>query len=291
MRSTWLITGASGFLGFHLCRALQAGNQRVIAQVHSSPFALKGVSSVNCDFLNVGSGRALVAENQADFVVHCAALTNVDQCELEPDMAQRLNADVGLELSKECERIGAKFVAISTDQLWSKPEPWIEEVLATDPINQYGCSKALGEDFVLTNSDSLIIRTNFFGKSHSQKLSLSDSILRTLGAGEVFSAFSDVYFTPISVGLLVDLIRECVRAELNGIYNVAGQNRVSKYDFAVFLAQLSGLETGKITQIFMAEKKLRAPRPLEMSLNYDKIVHALGRPMPTLKESLENILA
>lgn len=246
---------------------------------------------VYTDLSEVGAGYRMVTEVRPSVVVNCAALTNVDLCENEPRLAQRLNADLCGELAIACNDIGASLVSISTDQLWRNSPPFAREDLPPDPVGVYGVTKADGEIQSRQARSHIIFRTNFFGRGHSWRPSLSDLVLTRLRGGHGFTGFSDVYFTPLAVGIAVDWVIDAVEANLTGTFHLGGGDRVSKYEFAVALAKAAGLDAGSVRSGRIADAKLVAARPTEMSLSSDKIAQALGRAIPNLYRSLHNALA
>ena len=285
---TWLVTGASGFLGSYVTRALAARSRRVVGQSYSHPFSN---GDVRADLAQPGAGVDLVREVRPSVVVHCMALTNVDLCEREPVLAKRINADLCGELAEACDESGATLVMISTDQLWRDPPAFVGEEMPPDPIGVYGITKAEGEVQSRKARRHLILRTNFFGRGLAWRASLSDMILSSLREGRGFNGFADVFFTPMAVGLFAEWIVDAVDAGLEGTFHLAGRDRLSKFDFAVAVARAAGLDPAAVKPIRIADAGLIARRPNEMSLGCGKISRALGRPVPDLDQSLKSALA
>ena len=160
------------------------------------------------------------------------------------------------------------------------------------PLNFYAETKYQGELSVLeVSSDALIIRTNFFGWGTPLRSSFSDWILRSLEDHQPLNMFSDGYFTPILINDLIDLIIKLVTSNMNGTFNVAGADRVSKYEFACELARTFGHSTERINPVNMDSFNFKAARPKDMSLWSQKTESILNRPMPTLIESLLRLKA
>ena len=137
----------------------------------------------------------------------------------------------------------------------------------------------------------IIARTNFFGRAPAWKPSLSDQVLARLRAGHGFNGFTDVYFTPIAVALAAEWLIDMVEAGLHGTFHLAGRDRISKYDFSVEVAKAAGLDASAIKPGRIADAKLTATRPSEMSLSTRKIEKALGRAVPNLDQSIHSSLA
>lgn len=282
----WLITGASGLLGTTFCQKLGNENIEVIGQTREHDIKVNGVCGVVMDLTSIGNPAKLIQKFNPDVVIHCAALTNVDLCEAEPELAYAINAKVCGELAEICDQIGAKFVMISTDQLWKNANQFSNENTPSEPSNVYGASKVEGERLTLLKNNTLVVRTNFFGIGPSWKPSNADHVLTTLRLGKTYTGFANVFVCPIEVGILVDTIVSCVEKNLLGIYNIAGRDRVSKFEFARQVAQCFSMSTDNITKSTAEAMNLTAQRPHEMSLSVARVENALGIRMPTLEQSL-----
>ena len=288
---TWLVIGASGLLGHGLCQDLLAAGVSVSAIRHSHGLQLPGAVELEADLTAPGTPRRLLGSTRAETVVYAAGLTNVDACERDEALAQRLHADVPAALAEICGSEGRRFVAISTDHLWEGTQPLVSEDTPLAPVNAYARTKAAGEAAVReAMPEALILRTNFFGAGRPWRKSLSDWMLEELRAGRPMTGFVDAHFTPIAVPLLSRTIRNAVTADLGGLYHAAGGERVSKYDFAVRLADWAGLPRGLVRPGRLGEARLLARRPLDMSLSTAKLAAALGLAAPSLDQSLAAVL-
>jgi dTDP-4-dehydrorhamnose reductase len=286
-KSSWLITGASGLLGHQLCRQLVGRGHRVVGLAHRHQIAVSGIETIACDLENEGTARKLVEQVRPDVVLHAAGLTSVDGCERDPALAARIHVAVSEELADVANRTGARNVLVSTDHLWDGKKANVTEDEPTNPLNVYGRTKADGEIAVLSaNPATMIVRTNFFGFGPPWRKSLSDWLLGILRAGNPVPAFCDVYFTPIALPHLCQAIEEMVDKNASGVFHVAGGERVSKFVFAARLAEHFGFPKTLVKESRLADARLGAARPLDMSLSTAKIAAFLGRPMPNLADNL-----
>lgn len=288
----WLVTGASGLLGGHLCAKLIARGAHVIGVYRSHPIEMDGVEAVQLDVSDLEALEAYCRDLGIDVIVHAAALTNVDACEEDEAGAALLHGEVSKLLASIALSKQAKYVYISTDHLWDGTKRFVAEDEPPAPINAYARTKLLGEVRALdANPESLIVRTNFFGPGKSWQKSFSDWVVNTLQAGQDLTGFDNVYFTPIVVDSLCDAIIRLVELDAKGVYNVAGRERVSKYEFMVRLAARMGLDEALIKRGQMEQSSLAAPRPVEMSLDTHKVEDMIGWAMPSLDESFNDLLA
>lgn len=285
----WYVAGASGLLGVRLAGRLAERGYEVIAQHcrHALPPTL-AVRSLSVDFTESDDWRQALQDEAPDVVVNCTGLTNVDQCEREPDRAALLNTVLAHRLAKASRAAGARFIQISTDHLWDGTQQMITETVTPKPINAYARTKADGETAVRdADPDALVIRTNFFGPSLPWRLSFNDWLKSELNQGNRVTAFSDVFFTPVASDLLSDMIIDLSGRAVTGTIHLAGSERVSKADFALRYAMRAGLDATLIERGSIRDVDLYAPRPSDMSLDCSKAAEILGHPMPSLDESLD----
>jgi dTDP-4-dehydrorhamnose reductase len=286
----WLIVGASGLFGHGICRYLTAGGARAIGTAHKNSIDVPGVREVRCSLDQEALPLDLITAVRPGVVVYAAGITNVDECETDEPLANRLHAEIPAALAAASDLIGAIFILISTDHLWDGTGSMVSEDEPPKPVNAYARSKAMGEAMVTAASSSaLIVRTNFFGDGRPWRKSLSDWMLEQIRSGKSFNAFVDAHFTPIGLPLLYDLIVEAAAAGLRGVYHAGGSERLSKHDFAVRLAHWCGYPAVGIHAGFLAQAQLRARRPRDMSLSSQRLAAALGRPMPDVAESLRAV--
>lgn len=272
------ITGISGLFGLNAALVLGDKGYEVWGCYLTHPVEIPGGRALELDLTNEKKVSDAFSKIQPEVVIHAAALTNVDACEVDRDAAQLMNVTVTEYVAHAAHRVGARLVYLSTDQVFDGTTKFATEATGRSPINVYGRTKMKGEDVAAhAHPDSLVIRTNFFGWGPPYKLSLSDWILARLRAGEEVPGFTDVYFTPILVNELIARIEALVSYRVGGLLHVAGKDRVSKYDFARLLAERFGENPEQVRPMRVAEAGLRAPRPLDMSLDGSEVEKELKK--------------
>jgi len=216
---------------------------------------------------------------QPDLVIHAAGLTSVEQCEANPSKGLHQNVTLARNVAQACERLRIKLVHISTDHLFDGSYSFADERAAPGPQNIYGKTKAEGEWCVLdANPSTLVIRTNFFGWGTSYRSSFSDYIIQSLRAGTQIKLFEDVFYTPILAESLALTAVHLVSINQSGVVNLAGDTRISKFDFGVRLAEEFGLDKSLIYPVKFASRPDLVRRPLDMSLSNVKCFGILGVP-------------
>ncbi|WP_430469366.1 SDR family oxidoreductase [Thalassospira lucentensis] len=282
----WLLTGGSGLLGHALSRYLIENGHQVSVVVGQHKCLVPGVVSHHMDLSRLDDLQDLLDNSRPDFIVHAAALTNVDACETQPELANFLHAEVACYIASCASKNNSRFIYISTDHLWAGENSFICEDQPVEPINVYAASKAKGEQLVQSvNFDAQLIRTNFFGVGLPWRDSLWSWMKKKLESGETVPAFHDAYFTPTCLPLLSRDIVELASYSVGGVFNLAGSERLSKFDFAMKLAKHIGVESSLVQATSMGEVKLTAERPRDLSLSSRRYQKFLGRMPPTLDEA------
>ncbi|MDQ6719084.1 MAG: SDR family oxidoreductase [Gemmatimonadota bacterium] len=287
-----LITGASGLLGSNLVLTGVKAGREIAALTHDHPIHLDGVESVRVDLTDTPAVNAVVAKLRPSAVIHCAAMTNIDDAERSPEAAMRINGAASGALAEAAANVGARFVYVSTDTVFDGTRKFSSETDEVRPLNVYGRTKLAGEHASLRlNPNTIVARTNLYGWNALPKQSLAEWVLESLERGETVPGFTDVFFCPFLVNDLAESLFAMVDRNLTGIYHVVGSERISKHDFAARVARRFGLDESKVLPASVQDAALSAPRVHELSLSTDKIAGALGRKMPGVDKGLERFAA
>jgi len=287
-----LITGASGLLGLNM--ALDACQEHtVFGVVHSHTLLGTPFPVLQADLALPGEIDRLLDLTQPDWVIHCAALADVDACEADAQLAHRMNAEVPGMLATACAnrshvgKGGARLVAISTDAVFDGVKGNYTEDDPPNPLSVYARTKLAGERAVLqANPDAIVARVNLFGWSLSGRRSLAELFVHNLSAGREMMGFTDVCFCPLLVNEIGSILFAMLERGLSGLYHVFAGEATSKYDFGVALAQQFGLEAGLILPTSVVESGLKATRAPNLSMSTHKVSTALGRAMPRLSPAI-----
>lgn len=281
-----LITGASGLLGISCVLAALERGHSVVAAVHQNLFACEGVEVVQKDLTDLDLLTTLEKLVRIDWIINCAAATDVEWCEKNQKAAFRINSEFPRVLAHVAYSFGARLLHISTDAIFEG----VGRATEFDPVlplNVYAETKLAGEKNVLdVFPSSLVVRTNIYGWNLQQKRSLSEWILGELEAGHDIDGFFDLKFNPILANQLAEILFDMMETPSSGIYHVAGSETCTKYDFALRIADLFRLDANLVHKVDSATVANRAPRPKDCSLNTDRICKLLGRPMPSIQDGL-----
>ena len=281
-----VLTGGSGLLSLNWACAVR-DKWEVILGTHLHTVELAGTTPYKLSMETTEQLITQLKQLSPDLVVHTAGLTNVDLCEKDPVQAHQVNAKVAQNVALAAERRGISLIHISTDQIFADNNSLYREDAPPQPLNEYGRSKLLAEEWVLQACPhALILRTNFFGWGYAQRQSFSAWIIYNLRAGKPLSLFDDIYFTPILADSLALAVHELSARGASGVFNLVGDERMSKYEFALSLAKHFALPAELIRRDQVIHASLRAQRPRDMSLDNTKARNVLGRELGSLDEYL-----
>jgi UDP-4-amino-4,6-dideoxy-N-acetyl-beta-L-altrosamine transaminase/dTDP-4-dehydrorhamnose reductase len=287
MQKKVLITGGSGLLAVNWALSIR-DNYAVTLLLHHKKISLSGVDTDIVSLSSLDECLSVLEKHQPDIVIHTAGLTNVEECESNPNLAQEVNVDLAKNIAIACNQQSVKLVHISTDHLFLGNQEFSTEESATNPVNNYAKTKLLGEQEVLKNcKGALIIRTNFFGWGTKYRQSFSDFILNKLKNNEQIDLFSDVFFTPILVDELSKRTQQLIDSNAVGIFNIVSSKRISKYEFGLKLANCFNLDAGLINEVSINDRKNLVKRPMDMSLSNTKLCQVLNCEIADLDEQLQ----
>lgn len=282
-----LVTGASGLLGLNL--TLKMIEMHTIVGVDRNKLGGTPFEIVRADLLEPGVCSRLIEEVQPDAVIHTAALANLDDCEENPDEANRLNAEIPGELAEICAHRSARLVHISTDSVFdgTKDGLYTEEDLP-NPQGVYSATKLKGEQNALAaNPDAVVVRVNFFGWSLSGTRSLSEYFFNSLKNGQPADGFTDVYFCPVFVDDLAEILVRMLEKGLSGLYHAVGSEAITKYEFGLRIARQFKFDEDLIRPVSVDSAGLRARRSHNLRLSIHKLSTNLGLEIPGVSTGIE----
>lgn len=280
-----LITGGSGLAGSKLAEVASARGYEVYSgYAHNLPPYGK---KVQLDLMDTNGTQDLIGRIRPDVIVHSAALTDVDRCEREKDLAYKVNVEGTRAVAEAARRAGSYLVYISTDYVFDGQRGMYREEDETRPVSYYGLSKLLGEEFCL--DQGCIARTCviYGSRPASGKVNFALWLLNTLKSGKEARVVTDQFITPTLNTSLAAMVLEAADRSLSGIYHLSGATRVSRFDYACQLARIFDLDHHLILPSRMSDLNWLAKRPADSSLDTDKASRMLkSRPL-SLDDSLQ----
>jgi dTDP-4-dehydrorhamnose reductase len=281
----FLVTGSAGLVGQNVVRDLVKQNYEVYSIYHNEK-PLDGIS-ISLDLTNLEKIKQVMQKTKPDVVIHLAAMTNVDLCETEKELACTLNVKATQTLANEAAKIKAFFVYVSTDYVFDGLEGMKNEDEVPNPLGYYGKTKLEGE-MSLNNlaSNWAIVRTSTPFGVHSKKKSFPLWVKENLESNNEIKVLTDQYTSPTYVPNLSKMIIEVATKQINGIIHLAGSTRISRYDFAVMIAEKLGLDKSLLIQAKTEDMNWIAKRPKDSSLDVAKAAELLNEKPQTIQQSL-----
>lgn len=234
----------------------------------------------------------MLASVRPQYVLNCAALANLDECEKNPDKARAMNVTAPANLAAACAEFGAGLVQISTDSVFDGNRGNYSEDDIPSPVNVYAGSKLEGERVVRELLPrALVVRTNFIGVPVKRGAGLADWIATSIESGTPIEGFGDVIFSPLLATTLAERIFNMMDAGLHGLYHLGASDSISKYHLAVLIAAEMGHRNASILRTALSDKPMAVRRPLNTSLVSKRAERAVGNRMPTVNEAVRGFVA
>lgn len=281
----FLVTGASGFLGWNFCRLAQA-DWDIYGTYFSHFVEISGITGVKVDLRDFQALKQIFQSVQPDGVIHLAAQSSPNFCQNSPQESQTINVTASCNIAGLCADASIPFVFTSTDLVFDGLNPPYKETDAVCPVNLYGEQKVMAEVGILERYPLTAIcrMPLMFGVATPNTTSFMQSFIQTLREGKELSLFIDEFRTSVSgqtaaQGLLLAL------EKVNGIIHLGGKERLSRYDFGRLLIEVLQLPDG-LKACRQQDIKMAAPRPADVSLDSAKAFE-LGYAPLSLREELE----
>jgi dTDP-4-dehydrorhamnose reductase len=271
-----LITGASGLFGSKLAQKAIEKGITVYAGYNKDAPGL-GVP-VFFDISDKNQVDRVFEAVKPDVVVHAAALTDVDKCELNRELAWKINVDGTTNMAEASLRAGAFLVYISTDYVFGGEKGCYKETDLTGPISYYGVTKLEAEETCLSIvPDCCVVRPSVvYGAAPAAgKINFALWLHNKLKAGEKLRIVTNQWNSPTLNSSLADMVLDVIDQRLGGVFHLSGASRVSRYDFALGIAETFGLDKSLIEPVDASSFNWPAKRPTDSSLDVSKAMRFL----------------
>jgi dTDP-4-dehydrorhamnose reductase len=275
-----LITGAGGLVGRASVAHCRENGDEVVAYDRQA-----------LDIGDAGQVERVIGRERPDAVINCAAWTNVDGCESDPEQAERANATGPANLARACREAGAAFLTISTDYVFDGlKEGFYTQRDEPRPLSVYGRFKLEGERRSQVEcARTIVVRTGYiFGPGGRNFLS---TVVDTVKRGEKVKAISDCWGTPTYGRDLAVRLRELVELDLPGVFHVVSAGEGASFEtFTREALRLTDSEPGLMESVTMNELVRPAPRPRNSKLRC-LLSEAVGLPpLPPWTEGLAHFV-
>ncbi|RRJ97203.1 SDR family oxidoreductase [Opitutaceae bacterium TAV4] len=236
------LTGASGLVGSAFARAGKRRGHRVLA-VPGPAHARAGFGPIEgaarhftLDLAEPGAVTTVALDLFPDAIVNCAAIAEPARCEADPVLSQRLNVELPLELARVAHHMSARFIHVSSEQVFDGTRPPYAIGSPPSPINLYGRQKLESERAVTHAAPEFaaVVRAPLLtGNSLTGTRSLHEKLFADWAAGRAPRLFADEFRQPCTAENLAEVLLElCERPAMRGVYHWAGAEVLSRHDIA-----------------------------------------------------------
>ncbi|MBO3463834.1 NAD(P)-dependent oxidoreductase [Aetokthonos hydrillicola Thurmond2011] len=280
-----LITGASGFLGWHLCQ-LAKQEWEVYGTFFSHSIEIPGTTNLNVNLTDFQKLKQIFNEIRPSAVIHTAAQSQPNFCQNNPNESYAINVMASCNIAGLCADYNIPCVFTSTDLVFDGLNAPYSELDPVCPVNIYGEHKVMAEKGMLERYPKTTIcrMPLMFGIATPTAKSFIQPFIQTLKEGKDLNLFIDEFRTPASgktaaKGLLLAL------EKVTGLIHLGGKERVSRYEFGRLLIEIFQLPATNLKSCRQQDIKMAAPRPTDVSLDSSK-AFAIGYKPLSLREEL-----
>ncbi len=289
---TVLVTGSNGLLGQKItAKIIAEGGVNLIAtskgvnryKVHG------GYIYTEMDILDQHQIKSVIEKFRPDVIIHTAALTNVDTCHTQNDLAYQLNVVATQTLLKICEDYGIHFIHLSTDFVFDGLNGPYREDSVPNPVSYYGETKLQAEEIVKKSSGKWTILRTILVYGILDDMSRSNIVLWAKGAlekGEPLNVVNDQWRMPTLAEDLADACLLSVELESTGVYHISGKDMMSISQLVYRVADFWNLDGSLINEVSASTLNQAAKRPLKTGFILDKAKTELNYQPHSFEEGL-----
>lgn len=286
-----LVTGANGMLGMDLCALLEAAGNKVIRTDINAREGMTVPAWERMDITDTNSVTEALLRHQPDAVIHCAACTDVDGCERDPDFSYRMNALGTWNIAAVCGAHAITLVYISTDFVFdgTKHEPYTE-FDSVHPLSHYGASKLAGERFVAQLCrKQFTVRTSWLFGIHGK--SFPGVMMDLAKTRPELKVVVDQIGSPTYTVHLARKLISLLDSPLYGTYHVTNSGHCSWYDFAVKTLGFAGLTQTRMIPIPADQWPSPTRRPPYSVLRHFALELQGKDDLPTWQQAVEEYVS
>ncbi|MBD2363876.1 NAD(P)-dependent oxidoreductase [Anabaena minutissima FACHB-250] len=283
-----LITGASGFLGWHLCQIAKQ-NWQIYGTYYYHNIEISGINLIKLNLTDFAELKQAFREIQPDAVIHTAARSQPNFCQIHPQESHLINVTASSNIAGLCADYAIPCVFTSTDLVFDGLNAPYKETDAVCPVNIYGEQKVLAEIQMLERYPMTAVcrMPLMFGNATPTAKSFIQPFIEILKQRKELNLFIDEFRTPTSAGTAVQGLLLALK-KVHGIIHLGGKERISRYNFGRILVDVFQLPAIGLKGCRQKDVQMAAPRPADVSLDSSK-AFILGYQPRSIKEELEEL--
>ena len=290
---TVLVTGSNGLLGQKITeKILKEGGVNLIATAKGeNRFPVKeGYLYTEMDILDPEAVKKVIEEHKPDAIIHTAAMTNVDTCEDQKELAYQLNVEAVATLVALCEEHNIQLVHLSTDFIFDGENGPYDELAAPNPLSYYGETKLRAEELIKNSKAKWAILRTIIVYGIVSDMSRSNIVLWAKGAlekGNPLNIVNDQWRMPTLAEDLADCCFLAIEHDAQGVYNASGKDMMSISELVAKVADFWNLDKTLINEVSAATLNQTAKRPARTGFILDKSMTELNYHPHSFEEGLE----
>lgn len=290
MSKTILITGSNGLLGQKLIHLLKEKNEVVATSLGSCLISNQsGFIYQSLDITEEDSILQIFEKYKPDFVINTAAMTNVDACEDDKKLCDKINVTAVNYLSKACEKFNSHLIHISTDFIFDGENgPYREDDVA-NPLSYYGLSKWKSEQLLQQSNCKWAILRTIILYGTAENLQRNNIVLwgrQALKDGQELNIIDDQFRSPTLAEDLAEACRLVIEKQAIGVYNASGKDQMSIYEMVERMADFYKCDKSQINRISSSTLNQKAKRPPKTGFILNKSIKELGYKPHSFEEGL-----
>lgn len=299
----YLITGSNGLLGQHLVKLLRKDPDAEVLATARGANRLKdkdGYRYFSLDITDPAQVKAAVMDFRPEVIIHGAAMTQVDDCEIKKDQCWQVNVLATEYLVRAAQQVDSSFLLVSTDFIFNGEAGPYDEYAFPDPLSYYGMSKLSAEMLLRTSGLRWAIARTVLVYGVAEDMSRSNIILwvkKSLEQGKRIKVVEDQWRTPTLVQDLATGCRLISEKYLtapgahpeDGIFNISGADMLTPYQMALAVAEFFGLDASLIEKADASTFTQTAKRPAKTGFRLDKARRLLGYRPHSFQEGITEV--
>jgi dTDP-4-dehydrorhamnose reductase len=285
-----LVIGATGLLGSRLMEIGEGSYEMHGTYNRNRP---KGSNTHRMDVTKRAEVFSVIEGVKPDCVVDTAAITAVDYCETHPEEAWLVNVEGAKNVAEVCKRAGAKMLFLSSDYVFDGKKLSYGEKDKPKPLNYYAKTKLIAEHVLdALDVNYVVARTAvLYGVDGLGKENFVAWITSKLRKKEKVRIVSDQHNSPTYADNLAEILLALYKKDANGVFHVAGADCLSRYEFAMKIADVFGLDEKLINSVTTPELNQIAPRPERVFMATGKVERVTGMKPLGVDEGLRRLKA
>lgn len=274
-----LLLGSNGLLGQYFIKRFAGDYELICSSVEKESFSEnKNIPYHSVDLTNRREIQGLVYDTAPDIIINTAAYTNVDGCEQDREKCWEVNVHAVSSILETNFRKAPIFVHISTDYVFDGEKGGYRETDKPNPRGNYARSKLAAENIIgSADLEYIIVRTQvLFGHGNNVRPNFVTWVIDELHQGKTIHVVDDQIGNPTYAPDVCESVFRLLKEEAYGLYHVSGSEVISRYDFALRIAEEFNLDKKLIQKTTTEMLKQDSPRPMNSSFILDKLVNNIG---------------